>query len=156
MENFKLSDYQTQLIEKMGVFHEKSGMQPAVSRIMALLLIADKLELTFDEIREALKISKSAASNALNMLLKTKKIEYVTYSGDRKRYFRTRIMNWREDMKEKFEGMTMMHTLLREILHQRATSTQEFNKTLKEIIDFMGFFHKEIPLIFKKWEEKNT
>lgn len=43
---------------------------------------------TFDEIIEITQASKSSVSTQLNLLLQTKKVEYFTKSGDRKRYFR--------------------------------------------------------------------
>lgn len=155
MSDFKITKEQLELIEKMGVDNEKSGMQRALSRIMALLVISDRTELTFDEIYQTLGISKSSASVAINMLLSMNRIEYITKAGDRKRYFRSKIINWKEDMKRNMENMTERTSLLREVLAQRPKSTLEFNNVLREIIDFLEFFQKEIPGIFKKWEEKN-
>lgn len=155
MSDLKISKAQLELIEKMGVVHERSGMQPAASRILALLLISDRTELTFDEIQQTLGVSKSSASVAINLLLSMNRIEYITKVGDRKRYFRSKIMNWREDMKQNMERMTEINILLKEILSQRPKSTKEFNNTLREITDFMEFFEKEVPTIFKKWEAKN-
>lgn len=155
MSDFKINKAQLELIEKMGVVHERAGMQPAAARITALLLISDRTELTFDEIQQTLGISKSSASVAINLLLNVNRIEYITKVGDRKRYFRSKLMNWKEDMKQKMEGMTEMNILFKEILAQRPKSSKEFNNTLSEIIDFMEYFQKEVPAIFKKWEAKN-
>ena len=106
MENaIQLTDQQKELIERLGVLNEKEGLQPAVSRVTALLLISPDPELTFDQIRETLNLSKSATSNAINMLLSTGKIDYITKSGDRKRYFRSKITTWKEEMKSKFSTM---------------------------------------------------
>lgn len=137
----------------MGVFHEKKGMQPASARVLALLLVSDRTELTFDEIREALNISKSAASGAINLLLSIGKIEYMTLPGDRKRYFRNRIFNWKEEMLCNVEGLTAVSKFMKEVLSQRPPETKEFNAAIEEIVDFLDFFNKEIPEVFKKWEE---
>ena len=91
-----LKEKQKGLIEKIGIVTEREGMQPAAARIIGLLYVADNPELTFDEILGALRMSKSEASNALNLLLQTNRIEYTTFSGDRKRYFRIKVTNWRE------------------------------------------------------------
>jgi len=155
MSDFKITKAQQELIEKMGVVHERSGIQPAAARIIALLMISDRTELTFDEIQQTLGISKSSASVAINLLLSMNRIEYITRAGDRKRYFRSRIMAWREDMKSQIQRMTAMSQLLREILEQRPQNTGEFNSILAEVIDFMEFFQKEAPALFRKWDEKN-
>jgi len=155
MSDFKITKAQLELVEKLGVIHEKSGMQPAASRIMALLIIADRTELAFDEIQQTLGISKSSASVSINLLLSINKIEYMTKVGDRKRYFRNKIRNWKDDMKQGIEEITAINSIFKEVLAQRSKTTKEFNQSLAEIIDFMEFFQKEIPGIFKKWEAKN-
>lgn len=152
---FKITRPQLELIEKLGVIYETAGMQPACARIVALLTVSDRVELTFEEIQQTLGISKSSASVAINLLLTTNRLEYITKAGDRKRYFRSKIMDWRVDMKQKFVRMTEMNATLKEVLDQRPKSTKEFNSSLAEIIDFMEFFQKEIPSIFKKWESKS-
>lgn len=98
-----LTAKQRELIEKLGVAHEKSGMQPAPGRILGLLLVSDKTELTFEEIQNSLKISKSSTSASLNLLISLNRIEYITYPGVRKRYFRLKIFNWKEDMKRRWK-----------------------------------------------------
>jgi DNA-binding transcriptional regulator GbsR (MarR family) len=147
-----VTEKQRILIEKLGVVYEHEGFHPASARIHALLLIADRNELTFDEIKDALNISKSATSTALNLLLTTKRVEYFTNPGERKRYFRATIANWKNHMKEKLEGITTMHSLMKEIIEQRPSYTAPFNESLREIHSFMSFFHKEIPLIIERWK----
>lgn len=152
MDSLKLNDKQLALIEKLGLFFE-SGLQPAPARIAALLLVSDRLELTFDEIREVLNLSKSATSNALNFLLSMERIEYITKPGDRKRYFRSNLSDWKENMKTKFLEFEKVNALMQEVLDQRPHSTKDFNQGLEEFINFLGFMHKEIPALFKKWEQ---
>ncbi len=147
-----VTEKQRLLIEQLGVFHEHEGFHPAGARIMALLLIADRNELTFDEIKDTLNISKSATSTAINLLINTKRIEYFTNPGERKRYFRATIVNWKNHMKEKLEGIIKMSSIMEEIIRQRPASTPEFNAGLEEIHGFMTFFHKEIPLLIERWK----
>jgi len=149
-----LTKKQKELIERLGVFMESEGLSPAPSRIMGLLLVSDKLELTFEDIYETLKISKSAASNAINMLLRTHRVEYMTKSGERKRYFRTRFDQWEKMFSERTQGLYSMIPLLKEIHQQRPKTSREFNAHLKDFIAFIEFLHGEIPLLYKKWKER--
>lgn len=150
----KLTAEQKTLIEKLAVLSENNGMQPAAARIMALLMVSDITELTFDQIRETLNISKSATSNAINLLITTGKVEYVSKLGDRKRYFRTRLPHWKEDMKIHFEKFGQVNALMKEVLKQRPKNTPEFNQSLKDIIDFLEYLQAELPGIYKRWEAK--
>lgn len=148
-----LTEKQKVLIEKIGIVTEREGMQPAAARIIGLLYVADNPELTFDEILNALRISKSAASNALNLLLQTGRIEYTTFSGDRKRYFRIKVANWREGFTKKMEDLTSFSQLLKEVLKERNPETKEFNKNLGELADFMTYVNNQLPGLLESWEK---
>jgi len=150
----KLTTKQQQLLEKATVIHERLGYTPAASQILALLLISDKVELTFDQIRTTLNLSKSATSNALNALIQIKRIEYITKMGDRKRYFRSLIISWKAKLREVNDSIFELNSLFKEILSVRSKSTLDFNHSLKEIIDFMNYMEVEMPKLFKQWEEK--
>jgi DNA-binding transcriptional regulator GbsR (MarR family) len=147
-----LNEDQKCVIEQIGINYEKFGMQPAAARVMGLLYVADNPELTFDEITDCLQISKSATSNAINLLLQTEQIEYNTFSGDRKRYFRLKISNWREGFAKKIESMTGFAILLRQVLEVRTRETAAFNASLEELINFMDYIHLQLPKLLQDWE----
>ncbi len=149
-----LTEKQKVMVESVGISHEKASMQPAAARIMGLLYVADKTELTFDEITDCLQIAKSATSNALNLLLQGNHIEYITYLGDRKRYFRLKVSNWRDSFAKRIEDMTNFNLILRRVLEVRTQDTPEFNNNLKELIDFLDFVNQELPGLLQKWENK--
>jgi len=151
-----LNDKQKAVIENIGINYETAGLQPAAARVLGLLYVADKPELTFDEITACLQISKSATSNALNLLLQTGQIEYITFSGDRKRYFKLKISNWRDGFAKKIEVMTSFNKLLRQVLEVRTTETPEYNASLEKLINFLDFVNQELPGLLQKWEKMKT
>lgn len=148
----ELTGQKLKLIEELGVLHEQSGMQPAAARILSLLLVADRTELTFEEIYEALHLSKSATSNALNFLISTNRVEYITRSGERRRYFRFRLQSLKEGVQRSLSGIDTFNMLLKRVLDQRPVGTREFNAGLEEITQFLDFIKEELPLLFQKWE----
>lgn len=148
----KLSEKQKQLVERVGVAQEREGLPPAVARILAMLLVADETDHTFEDIQAELGLSKSAVSNALNFLLMNKSIDYITRPGDRKRYFRSAIHIWPEHLSTKLKGMVEIKALMSEVLAQRTQDTPEFNHNLAELVDFMAFIHQEIPKLIDKWK----
>ena len=151
-----LTDKQLKLIEELGVFHEKSGIHPAAARILSLLMVSDKIELTFEEIYETLNLSKSATSNALNVLISTDKLENITKPGERRRYFRLRIKNLKEEIQKSLEGIHTLKLLLNKVVSLRTESTGEFNSSLEEVAQFLDFMHVELPRLFQKWETRNA
>ena len=100
MDNLK------QRVEDIGVVYEQFGKTPIASRVFSFLLLSEPSHKTFDEIREFLKASKSAVSNAINSHLQDGTINYKTFSGDRKRYFYLDLENWRNMLKN-FMILTM-------------------------------------------------
>src|SRR3954451_13280801 len=115
----QLSKKQLQFIEELGVLYEQSGMQPAAARVLALLTVSDRIELSFEEIYETLNISKSAASNAINSLMNTGRLEYITKPGERKRYFRTKLNSLKEGVQRSMMGIGAINNLLKQVLEQR-------------------------------------
>ena len=150
--SMELTQQQLQLIEELGVLHEQGGMQPAAARILSLLLISDRTELTFEEIYETLHLSKSATSNALNFLLNTNRIEYITHSGERRRYFRYKLQSIKDGVQKSLAGIGMFNVILKKVLAQRPVGTKAFNAKLEEITEFMDFIIAELPALLQKWE----
>jgi len=79
-----------EIIELFGVHFEKHhNMPPLASRIFATLILNSKeKDLTFEELVNITGASKSSVSTSIHLLLETKKIEYYTVCGDRKKYFK--------------------------------------------------------------------
>lgn len=154
--NINLTEKQKELIERLGVLHEGSGFPPAASRVASMLLVSPVTELTFDEIRESLNLSKSACSNAINLLLTLGKIEYITKPGDRKRYFRNKVGSWQKDIKSTFKKMSDASGIMEEVLAQRPGNTTDFNQSLKDLISFMEFLKIELPLLYNKWDQSKS
>lgn len=152
MEKLLLSENQKKLVEKFGVVFENSGLTPAQARIAGLLIIADKVELTFDEIKDTLQLSKSATSNGINALLLMEQIIYTTKIGDRKRYFKSKIASMEGEFERKIKQMLQVRVLFEEILQSRTSDTPEFNLKLAKMIDFMSFMDVEMPKVYEKWK----
>lgn len=151
-----LSEKQRELIEQIGIYHENNGFQPAVARVVGLLLVSDKPELTFEEISEALNISKSATSNALNMLLNTGHIEYTTFSGDRKRYFRIKSSNWRELFVKKMEDLSHLNSLFKQVLEVRKRENPIYDAKLNDFISFLDYMKEQMPRLIDEWEKSKA
>ena len=155
METGQLSYIQKELIEELGVVLEKTNNIPVVARIFALLIVSDQPELTFDQIRELLNISKSATSNAIKILLMTNAIEYITKPQDRKRYFRSYFGHWNERVKKDLWVFDRCCCSVKKNCNATSSNTVEVNQNLKKSIRFMEFIISEVPNLYKKWELLN-
>lgn len=152
LNKINLKKEQIHLIEKLAVVLEKSGLQPAKGKMIALLMVNDDPELTFDEIWQTSGISKSATSQAVSQLLASGKIEYKTKLGDRKRYFCSRVGSWQEDTKAQIDSISTLTEILKQVLAQRPAKTKDFNSSLKKLVSFMEFLTSEMPALYKRYE----
>lgn len=149
----ELSQEQRQLIEQIGIFYEQHGMQPVAGRVMGLLLVSEEPKLSFEEIMEALGISKSATSNTLTLLQQVEAVDYTTFPGDRKRYFFARLSNWQQEVLRRMDGILSLSKLLRQALKLRKHSTPE-GEQLLERIEFLEYLSQEIPVLLEKWTKE--
>lgn len=148
----ELSDQKLKLIEELGMHFEKTGMQPAASRIFALLMISDQNELTFEDIYGILNMSKSAASNSINFLIASDQVDFITRPGERKRYFRCKVKSLKEGVQKTLESMDVFNSILKKVLEQRSEETKEFNQGLEDVVSYLDFMKMELPALFQKWE----
>lgn len=149
----QLTEKQKELIESFGVAQESMGLSPASARVNALLTVANSIELTFDDIRGALELSKSATSNAINNLLMLSRIGYKTKPGDRKRYFYSKIGQWQIAFMDSMNGLTGYNQILTDILDNRTKESKEFNAQLEELTEFIDYYQKESIEIIKNWKK---
>lgn len=146
-----ISDKQAAQIERIGVTLEKSQLPPLAARIMALLLVAEPPYCTFDDILENLQSSKSSVSTSLNLLLREGIVDYITFPGDRKRYFQVNSKTWLEMFKKRVEQITPIRELLNELVETRSRAYPEFNRMLAEMSEFHAEIEKALKTVVDRW-----
>lgn len=144
MEESERFQKQKELVEIIGIQREKEGFQPVTARVLGLLMVMDKEEYTFDEIVEEMKISKSTASTALRNLEIRDIIEYVTYPGDRKRYFRLRAGNKDDAIVELERKLQQNIVTIHQIIELKKDKSSKNVKFLEKVVKGMEFFVKRM------------
>ncbi|WNM18900.1 GbsR/MarR family transcriptional regulator [Flavobacterium capsici] len=86
-----------ELIELFGIhFEQQYNIPPLAARILGTLIIDGcKSGLTFEELVEKMQASKSSVSTNLNLMQKMNLINYITVTGDRKKYFKASPLSQR-------------------------------------------------------------
>ncbi|MBK8503794.1 MAG: MarR family transcriptional regulator [Saprospiraceae bacterium] len=149
-------DQVKQKVEQMGVFFEKIGHAPMSGRVFAYLLVSEPPYREFYDIQEFLAASKSSISNAINHLMNEGVVDYMTFSGDRKRYFRVNASNWLKKTKEGVRQVSVLSELVQEVLEDRSGSKHlDFNEGLKMIVDFQQHIAQGIEQSIASWEAKH-
>jgi DNA-binding transcriptional regulator GbsR (MarR family) len=155
MEESERIQKQKELIERIGRSNERDGFQPVTARILGLLMVMDKEEYTFDEIVDEMQISKSSASNALKNLELRGAIEYITYPGDRKRYFRFVSGDINEMIVEIEKRMYQKLDITKQILELKKNPNSRNAKFLKNVLEGMNFFIEHLDKLKEQYREKH-
>ena len=155
MEESERIQKQKELVESIGRHNEKDGFQPVTARILGLLMVMDKEEYTFEEIVQEMQISKSSASNALKNLELRGVIEYVTYPGDRKRYFRFVS----DDINEMIDGVEKKIKknldIIEQIIELKKDPNSRNTNFLKNVMEGMRFFLEHIDRLKAEYRNRN-
>ena len=143
-------------VEEMGVFFETVGRTPVEGRIFAYLLLSEPPHRSFDDIKEFIQASKSTISNALTALQRETTVGYVTFSGDRKRYFKINLENWLRKRMGSIEGFSHMNSLVEDTIAMRKDNKyKDFNEGLKKVHDFNEYLAETCRVATEKWKKKN-
>ncbi|MDD4033079.1 MAG: hypothetical protein PHS48_07535 [Bacteroidales bacterium] len=145
---------QKALVEYIGRMQEKEGYQPVAGRILGLLMVMDKEEFTFEEIVDEVKISKSSASVALRNLELRGVIEYVTYPGDRKKYYRLSTMDLESTLNEIEKKVIRSMDLIEQIIELKEDKNSRSVDFMRKVSKGMVFFLNHMKK-FKKTYEPN-
>ena len=154
MEESERIKKQRALIERIGRNNERDGFQPVTARILGLLMVMDKEEYTFDEIVDEMQISKSSASNALRNLELRGVIEYVTYPGDRKRYFRFVSGDINEIIAEIEKRMQQKLHIMQQIIELKKNPNSRNAKFLKNVLEGINFFIENLEKLKTEYKDK--
>ena len=141
-------------MKSSGVYYKKTGHQPMVGRLMAYLMLAEPPHKTFEEMVEFLISSKSAVSNTLNMLMYMGIVDYVKFSGDRKRYFRLNQNAWNTMFEAQIQELSNLRGLVQEILNLRSDQYPELNQEISDFNSLLQLYEMEFPDILNQWKQK--
>jgi len=142
-------------VEELGVLVERFGRTPMEARVFAYLLLSEPPYRSFDDIREFLQASKSAVSNALNVLQRDGSLTYKTFSGDRKRYFMVDVKKWDQKLMNSARNLSAFNVLLSQVLEFRAESKHEdFTKDIENLLEFQVYLSGAIDKAIDAWKSR--
>ena len=149
-----LNSEKERFIEDNGLLFEKLGVTRMSGRILGYLMVADKEKVSFNELTEVLKASKSSISTNLKMLLQIGFVKPLTLPGERKTYYMlSPDMDWQAYFSERLEMIKAMNNMFSKGLQLRTGKKDNAAQWLRKATEFYGFIIKEFPAMLKRWEE---
>ncbi len=140
-------------IEESGILFEHMGMTRMAGRVFGYLVVSDKSEASFDDIRLALKASKGSISGTTKQLINAGLLQPVSLPGDRKTYYRLnrievgKLLEGRLNLFVEFSKMIFKGRSLKK-------SDDDISDWLQELTTFYDWVGDEIRGIIQKWENE--
>ncbi len=143
-------------IEETGLLMEQLGSTRMAGRILGYIFVTDKDVVSFDELREVLKASKSSISTNIRSLMHLGYIKTVSLPGDRKTYYRlAHDYSWAEGIKHRLKLLHVMQKSFEGAIDLRVRKTDKTSEWLKEGAEFYIFMNQEIQLMLDKWDSQH-
>ncbi|QEC51584.1 GbsR/MarR family transcriptional regulator [Anseongella ginsenosidimutans] len=158
-ENIQGQQDKELLIEEFGQYIEtEDKLPPLAARILAHLVIDNHKGITFEEMVELLKASKSSVFTNLNILLHKGRITYYTLPGDRKKYYTVSPDDTIDRMNERIKSCDHKLALCNKIIVYKKSTQDPGNgnyllKQINYLESFIRFLEQYKALCLQHKEE---
>lgn len=129
------------LIEQFAKNYKHIGSPYLAGRVLGLFYVSEQKYYNFEELMEALQLSKSAVSKSLKYLIEIGDIRFIVKDGNkRKRYFYVSEEGFINSMNLLVKVLENQHKILQEIISLRNDENQELNSLIKRKISYLEGF----------------
>ncbi len=148
-----MNDKKLAYIEESGLLFEQFGMTRMAGRIFGYLVVSDKEQVSFDEIKEALQASKGSISGVTKQLIAVGFIQPITLPGDRKTYFKLTEANPGKIIKARFSLFAKFSELTQKGKGLKSKD-DDVSAWLEETSMFYTWIIDEVDKVIEKWEKE--
>ncbi|MDT0630811.1 GbsR/MarR family transcriptional regulator [Rubrivirga litoralis] len=148
-----LSDEEAQFVDDIGHILEDHGRPRIAGRILGWLLVCEPPHQSFDELVEALGVSKGSVSSMTRLLVDGGLVERVALPGDRRTHFRmapdawSRVLSWTTDRVRRMHGAAERGLAL---VQERSPEADPWR--LREMRDLYGIAARQLPEVAEAFE----
>lgn len=139
--------------EHLALAFGQAGMQRMSARVWAAVLCTNRESVTAGELAGTLGVSAGAVSGALKTLLNAGLIERVPAPGSRREHYAFPEGAWVRMMSMRGPVIDAMQRAAQEGI-EAAGPDSVAGRRLAEMHSFHSYLIRELPLLFKRWEEE--
>lgn len=147
---YEMEEQRLNYIHEIGLFFDRLGVARTAGMVLGYLMSASESEISFDTIRKDLRISKGAASQNLKWLAENGFVEKCLKPGDRKTYYRFKIMAAEVLLEERILVINRLVELFGKGIEIRGATGDAAQRELEKAIDTYSW----IVLNMKKMKEE--
>lgn len=139
--------------EDFGLLFEGFGLPRMVGRVLGVLLTSPKLDLSAEELAEALQASRGSISSATRTLVTMGLVQRRTKPGERRDYFQMKPGAWDELMRRELESLKTFRQMAERGLGLVDSEDDAARSNLEEMRQFYAYWETELPAVLERWEE---
>lgn len=124
-------------VEEVGSALADVGLPRMHGRVLGALLVANRLEVSAEELGQALRASAGTISTSTRALESLTLVERVRKAGDRKTYYRLRPGAWHELVRRRAEAFGTAMLVVEKGLRMVGGEKPEVAAGLRELLEFM-------------------
>lgn len=144
-----------EIIESFAQSYQADRYPPISGKVIAILTLSKERYISFEEIQKELRISKSALSKNLNLLIETHQVCFINApNSKRKRLFGLDIEGITEHLESISENFKFQQYLTIEAKKHRIGGDKEVCEFLENSINFSDEVIKELEIITQKYFKK--
>ncbi|MCF6522341.1 GbsR/MarR family transcriptional regulator [Streptomyces sp. JJ36] len=148
------TDEELAFVEEAALSLERQGLFRMAGRVLGWLLICDPPEQTAGDLVEVLQASKGSISAATRFLVPSGMVEKFSRPGERRDYYRIKEGVWPSLAKAQSEHYQSFVDITEQGLHVLRDAPESRKERLRTMHDFYAWLAKEMPLLWKRWEEE--
>lgn len=142
-------------VEEAAIGLERQGLFRMAGRVLGWLLICDPPEQTAGDLVEVLRASKGSISAATRFLVPSGMVEKFSRPGERRDYYRIKEGVWPSLARNQAGHYQAFVDITEQGLSLLEGAPEERKERLRSMHDFYAWLAREMPLLWKRWEEEH-
>ncbi len=143
-----------QFAEEIGRILEDDGQPRIAGRILGWLMVCDPPYQSFDDLVDALDVSKGSISTMTRKMIDSGLVKRVTFPGDRKSYYQVRSEAWVHVLEQRLQLSNRFADVTKAGIKMMEDEPEKQQRRIREMHSFMIFFIKQMEEAIEDYESK--
>lgn len=143
-----------QFAEEIGRILEDDGQPRIAGRLLGWLMVCDPPYQSFDDLVDALDVSKGSISTMTRQMIDSGLVKRVTFPGDRKSYYQVRSEAWVQVLKQRLQMASRFADVTKAGIKMMGDEPEKSQRRIREMHNFMVFFIEQMEEAIEDYESK--
>lgn len=140
--------------EKVGRILEDNGRPRIGGRLLGWLMVCDPPYQSFDDLVDALDVSKGSISTMTRQMIDAGLVKRITFPGERKSYYQVRSEAWVHVLEQRLQIVTRFADVTKKGVKMMEDEPEKLQRRVREMHNFMTFFIEQMEEAIEDYESK--